>query len=237
MMRGTAQCCALAVALTCTFAPRASGHTQYQNDELPTLPPNFSSEVPAWLGGLLEAEYTAPLTLWDGTDAAGQVISQVWRIAEGDRLGFTYRFIIEDGSLTYATLDPAGWSQTTILALGALGDGASTPAPVGSIPPPGWTTWADGDPYTIAISSRGAPKLYWTGYLGGTIIQGGQQSSLIWFETDATAWNASVATVLANGGGAAAHILAPAHAPEPATAVLLLAGTTLLRRKTPRTNS
>jgi hypothetical protein len=238
-MRGTLQCCARAGALMCLLAPYAYGQAQYQNEELPTEPPNFSSTAPGWIGGVLEAEHTGPLIPWDGGQVAGEIVSQVWRIEEDgqQRFGFTYRFVVEEGAMAYATLDPAGWSEISILALGAMGDGFSTPASVPSLPPPGWTTWADGDPYTIAISPRGAPKLHWVGHLGGTVLLPGQQSSLIWFETDASGWGMSVATVLSNGGGAAAHILGPVHAPEPATVVLLLAGATLMRRRAPRANA
>lgn len=204
----------------------------FQNPDLVTQPPWYTPGLPAWYGGapadsLLSA--IAPPTL--GTPFVGTVLSEVYFVNGVDSsggLGFAYQFAL-DQSYTFDALEsasyaPTGWAGVTIFDTGADDSGSSTAVPPPGIPPAGFANWTDGDPYTIRRdSSTAAPEIRWTGTLGGTEINGGETSSIIWFETDATFWSRGIVTLLDGGVGGAAHILVPGI-PEPTGAVLVLIG-------------
>ena len=88
--------------------------------------------------------------------------------------------------------------------------------------------WTDGDPASIERSDQGYPALnFTTGIFGSTdgnrIDPGGNQSALIWLETNATLWMVSGTALLDSGNHGDVAILAPL-APEPEVAVFLAIG-------------
>lgn len=203
-----------------------------QNPDLATQPPFYTDGLPPWVGGTLAASLDSlisPPTL--GTPFVGIVHSEVWYVNGVDAsggLGFAYRFTLDpsysaDG-LESASFAPASWAAFTIFETGSDNSGTSTGVPAPSIPPAGFTSWTDGDPYTIKRDPfTGAPEIRWTGALGGTTMEGGQTSALIWFETDATLWTDSIVTLLDGGVGGSARILVP-FIPEPTGVVLGMIG-------------
>jgi hypothetical protein len=232
------------MALALTVGPASAdlnpGDT-FQNPELVTLPPHYTSGLPAWYVGAPVASLTGemqPPTL--GIPFTGEVVSEVFFVNGLDAsggLGFAYQFKLRadftaDG-MEAASMAPNGWGMFNIFDTGADGSGVSTPVPPGGMPPPGFENWADGDPYSIQRDAlTGAPEIRWTGALGGTELRGGQRSSIIWFETDAPEWTTSVVTLLDGGVGGSALILAPI--PEPTATVLGfvgLAAVALLKRR------
>jgi len=213
-----------------------------QNPELATEPPFYTDGLPPWVGGTLAASLDSPIFPPSlGTPFVGTVRSEVWYVNGVDAsggLGFAYRFTLDpsytaDG-LESASFAPASWGAFTIFETGSDNSGSSTAVPPPAIPPAGFASWSDGDPYTIKRDpGTGAPEIRWTGVLGGTAIFGGESSALIWFETDATMWTESLVTLLDGGVGGTARILAP-FVPEPTGAVLGLIGLAVIglgRRK------
>lgn len=203
----------------------------FQNPDLVTQPPNYTSGLPGWYTGvpvdsLLSA--ISPPTL--GTPFIGTVLSEVYYVNGVDGsggIGFAYKFTLDpaydDDGLESASFAPDTWAGVTIFDTGADNSGSSTDADTPAIPPAGFTTWTDGDPYTIKRDgSTEAPELRWTGELGGTTIEGGQNSSIVWFETDTTDWTRGIVSLLDGGVGGAAHIFVPI--PEPVGTVLVFLG-------------
>lgn len=208
----------------------------FQNPDLVALPPNYTDGLPGWYGGSQAASLIsaiAPPTL--GTPFVGNVRSEVWFVNGVDAsggLGFVYQFTLDpsysaDG-LESASFSPAQWGLFTISDTGSDNSGTSSAVAPPAIPPAGFTNWSDGDPYTIRRDAgTGAPEIRWTGTAGGTTIEGGQSSALIWFETNATMWTNGIVTLLDGGVGGSAIILTPAI-PEPAGATLGLLGLGLM---------
>jgi len=209
-----------------------------QNPALAALPPVYTDGLPAWYDFTPDVTISPaiqPPTL--GTPFVGTVQSEVYYLNGVDAsggLGFAYIFSLDptytaDG-LESASFAPGLWSLFEIEDTGASDTGTSTPFPVPSIPPAGFTTWSDGRPYTIKRDpGTGAPEIRWSGSLGGTEIRGGQVSAIVWFETNATAWTESIVTLLDGGVGGSAVILSPA--PEPSALALLGLGSVLFVRR------
>jgi len=238
-MRLTTVVSLFAVSLAAPFA-RADLNPgdNFQNPELLTSPPWYTSGLPAWYDGTPEDSLLAPIAPPSlGFAFIGDVFSQVYFVNGVDSsggLGFAYTFTLDpayshDG-MESASFSPAQWAGVTIFDTGADGSGSSTAQDTPALPPGGFAAWTDGDPYTIRRDgSTEAPELRWTGELGGTTIEGGQNSSIVWFETDAKAWDRSIVSLLDGGVGGSAYILSPATViPEPAGTVLVFLGLTTI---------
>mgnify|MGYP001151004123 CR=1 FL=1 len=201
----------------------------WQHESLVSQPPNYIVQLPPWYTGTPDLSLDSPITPFPAASGfLGTVRSEVYYLNGVDAsggVGFAYRFIIDpayafDG-LESASFDAAGWAGLNIFDFGADDSGSSTSLPVPGNPPPGFTTWTHGSPYTIRRDANtSAPELRWSGALGGTTIEGGGSSAIIWFETDATSVGTSIVTLLDGGSSGSAFVLVP----EPMSGLLMLAG-------------
>lgn len=238
MMRRATVTAALIASFT--FALPASADLldgdNWQNPVIVSQPPNYTAGLPGWYTGTPDAALTSPISPFPlDTGFLGTVRSEVYflnGVDASDGLGFAYQFNIDpayqyDG-LESASFAPGGWVGVTIFDAGADDSGLSTLLPTPSNPPAGFTSWIDGSPYTIRRDSNtSAPELRWTGTLGGTTIEGGGTSAIIWFETDAATYGESFLTLLDGGSSGSAVILVP----EPTAGLLMLAGVLALSRR------
>jgi hypothetical protein len=215
-----------------------------QNPQLVTQPPNYTSGLPAWYDLTPQALINPaiqPPTL--GTPFIGNVRSEVYYlngVNASDGLGFAYTFFLSDtytaDGLESASFSPATWGQFALAGdiadTGSNNGGVSTAVAPPPFPPAGFTSWSDGDPYTIKRDANTkAPELRWTGTLGGTEIRGGQRSAIIWFEVPrARLWSEGIVTLLDGGVGGSAFVLTPVL-PEPMTAMLFGLGAVAFMRR------
>lgn len=231
--------CALLIGPLLTTAAQAalSPGTQLWNPQLSGQLAYFSADVPAWVlnppATTLTSAISPPPMV---TPFVGTVESAVYfrnGVDASDGLAFTYRFTLDSSyagdTLKRALFFPDTWKSVEIDAMGADTSGTSTPHEPDSMPP-GMTSWSDGSPYRLSIdTATESPEIRWTGGLGGTALGGGDLSALIWFETTGSTWTTGTVTLIDTVVGGAATILVPL--PEPATALLMLAGAALLRRR------
>lgn len=207
------------------------------NEVLPG-PLYYTDGLPAWYVGAPVASMLAPITgaggvPFTGTPPAAGVLSEVYYVNGVDEtggLGFIYQFELDAASpgtaMVRASFATAQWYKFTIFDTGSDNSGTSTVRAGGS------NTWTDGDPYFIERQFTGAPGIQWNGALGGTQINRGQISAIVWFETDAPKYEISTVSLLDGGATGVAAIFSP-YIPSPSAAVLGLIGTAIvgLRRR------
>lgn len=205
------------------------------NEVLPG-PDYYTDGLPAWYVGAPVASMLAPISgigvPFVGTPPTAGALSQVYFVNGVDStggLGFVYQFSLDATSpgtrMVRASFAPAMWNSHIIFDTGSDNSGTTT-ARAGS------SSWTDGDPYFIERLSTGAPAVQWSGVLGGTQINKGQISALIWFETDATRYTIDTVTLLDGGSTGIANVFVPGI-PSPGAAVLGLIGSAMigLRRR------
>jgi hypothetical protein len=188
---------------------------------------DYSTQLPAYCTAINQVAqlFESPILLGGGSQGMfnGHVTSTAYSNAAGG-LTFTYLFTntgpSSDPVIVVASLLKQDWLAAQITDAGSDGAGSS-----GTNDSPEWT---NGDPYFISRSSDGVLEFDWLVGTTGTVIGPGDQSALIWIETDALDYRTSLIG-LADGGaiGQAAVIAAP----EPATLMLLAAGTMVLLRR------
>lgn len=208
-MKRLAICLVSALCVNAALANLNNGDIFY-NPVVPGSPsPLYTVGTPTWLnaGGLATS-----LAGSISHDFSGVVDSYVYYLNGVDSsggLGFVYKITLAAGSnsgLVRGSVAPPGWMGTTIFNTGSNESGASTSVGAGG--------WSDGDPYFIERDlSTSAPA--WQFRLGGrgTQLNAGNMSALVWFETDATAWQHSEIDLLDSGLSGEAAILAPVPAP------------------------
>jgi hypothetical protein len=137
----------------------------------------------------------------------------------GDTLGFVYRFTITDhpgvstGGLEEVAFDPDHWNGVAFTDAGADSSGTSTAVGAG---------WANGNPFSLSRSGTGEPNILFNNELVGTVLDKPLSvSALIWFETDATQFAISDASLQDSGNEGNVAILA---VPAPGAALLGLIG-------------
>lgn len=205
------------------------------NEVLPG-PLYYTDGLPAWYVGAPVASMLAPISgigiPFVGTPPTAGALSEVYFVNGVDNtggLGFVYQFSLDASSpgtaMVRASFSTARWADHIIFDTGSDNSGTTT-ARAGS------SSWTDGDPYFIERLLTGAPSVQWNGALGGTQINRGQISALIWFETDATDYIVSTVSLLDGGSTGVANVFSPGI-PSPSAAVLGLIGSALigLRRR------
>ncbi len=192
--------------------------------------PFFSSGLPGWLGAeSLATHMTTDIQSIPGFDQfMGQVRSTVYYVNgedAGNGLGFGYEILLDAtnrNDLVRASLNPANWSVVDVLDAGSDGSGDSAALAPG---------WSDGDPYFIERDpALGNPQWQYRVGASGASLLNGTKSAIVWFQTDATAWDLGNIAVQDNGAAVgAAGVLTPL--PEPASLALLGLGSLVLFRR------
>lgn len=217
---------------TTAWAGLAIGEVRYNPDlsgsgQVGSAGPFYTDGTPAWLDpGNVIASMSSPIS---GVPGFGQFVGTVESRAyqNGATVGLSYEIVLEPNSadrLVRSSVGPAGWSGVMVPDAGSTGSGSSlaTTGPV---------NWSDGDPHFVSRDAgTGAP--YWQFRLGnnGTSINSGQESALIWFETNSTEIGETTITLQDGGVVGGALVLS---IPEPASLSLLLGGAALflIRRR------
>jgi hypothetical protein len=192
--------------------------------EIGSTGPFYTGSLPSWVNaGNLEHSLVGNIAGIPGfSQFHGTVESWCYRLDNGN-IGLVYRINLAQNSaprLVRASIAPDGWVGTGILDAGADGSGSSTAAT-------GNTTWGDGDPYFIERDALGlAPS--WVFRLGndGTVLNPGDNSALVFFETDAPDCGEGTISLLDGGAAGAAMILTVV--PSPAAAGLGLLGLSII---------
>lgn len=207
-MRKIAACFAVALSAGVALADLNNGDIFY-NPDVPGPPATlYTVGTPAWLSGGSLATSLAGAISNDFTGVVDSYVYYVNGVDSSGGLGFVYKISLDGSSnsgLVRGSLAPTGWAPTTIFDTGSNESGASTTVGAG---------WADGDPYFIERDFfTSAPA--WQFRVGGmgTQLNAGNTSALVWFETDATAWQVSEIDLLDSGLSGEAAVLAPIPAP------------------------
>lgn len=187
---------------------------------------SYTVGAPSWLGNLTAAPtLTASMTGgWTGT-ATSNVIFLNGSNALGG-LGFTYEFAVTStipalGELIRVSFGP-DWAGVTFSDVGSIAGVAGSTTGASGTP-----SWTDGDPYSIRRGSTGGVAINFrvddtlTSDTFGTGIGAGQTSALVWWETDATTFGISSASLIDGGVGGDVAVYA---VPEPATLLLGMIG-------------
>lgn len=200
--------------------------------------PTYTNANPSWASNLILAMLNAPMVGAFSGSVTTKVIALNGVDASGG-LGFTYQFNLSGDipELHKASWSPNGWSGITISDAGSNGTGSSTAAPDG----PNWT---NGDPFEIDRDSGALPfpSVIWEhavvgGGLAGTSLVGNNFSAVIFFKTNATAWQNGVVGLLDGGAVGTAAIFNPGVAiPSPSAVVLGIIGMAPLAFRRRRTS-
>ncbi|MGE3180496.1 MAG: PEP-CTERM sorting domain-containing protein [Phycisphaerae bacterium] len=180
--------------------------------------PFYTSGTPSWLDPAnLLVSMSSPIM---GIPGFEQFVGTVESYAylNGNTIGLAYSIHLEPNSadrLVRASVGPEGWSGVSIFETGSDGLGSSTPTT-------GAVNWSDGDPHFIGRDFVTAAP-YWQFRLGniGSTLDGGQSSSLIWFETNSRQIGEVPITLQDGGAVGGARVLT---IPEPASLALLVFG-------------
>lgn len=210
-------------------APLAPGGILYNpqlngTGEIGASGPFYTNTLPSWVNAAnLEDSLTANIAGIPGfSQFEGTVQSWCYRLDNGN-IGLVYRINLNANSaprLVRASLGTAGWDGTGILDAGSDGSGNSSAGT-------GNTNWTDGDPYFIERDSLGlSPQ--WVFRIGtdGTVLNPGNRSALVFFETDAPDCGPGTISLLDGGAAGAAQILTVV--PSPAAAGLGLLGLSVI---------
>ena len=190
--------------------------------------PFYVAGSPAWLNDAnLVASMSSNIQSIPGFGQFRGTVDSFAYELDGGGLGLAYRIVLNANSaprLVRASIGPEGWDVAQIIAAGADGSGLSANA--GNV-----LNWNDGDPYFIARDAVDASP-YWQFRFAnvGTVINNGQRSALIWFETRANTLGEDTITLQDGGVVGGARILS---VPEPASMMLLASGfgIAVLRRR------
>lgn len=177
------------------FNPQLNGTGQ-----IGSTGPFYTSGVPIWLNnGNLIASLSSPINGIPGfPQFQGFVDSYLYAVSPS-QLGLAYQIRLSASSadrLVRAAISPDGWSVVNVINAGADELGAST-ATTGAV------NWSDGDPHFIGREFVTAAP-FWQFRFGniGTVLNRGQQSALIWFETNALQGQVLEGSITLQDGGA-----------------------------------
>jgi hypothetical protein len=188
---------------------------------------DYSTQLPGYCTAINQVAqlFESPILLGPGSQGMfnGHVTSTAYRNPAGG-LTFTYLFSntgpSSDPVIVVASLLKQDWLAPQITDAGSDGAGSS-----GTNDSPEWT---NGDPYFIFRGSDGVLEFDWLVGTTGTVIGPGDQSALIWIETNTLNYRTSLVGLADGGAVGQAAVIA---APEPATLMLLAAGAMLLLRR------
>jgi hypothetical protein len=206
-----------AVLATCAAGASAQlvvGSFQFHpNHASATAATSYTMSAHTGLGAALDS-LSSP---WSSGGFSGTVNSWVYDNSGGRT--FVYRFDVDGGSthsLGRATLDGA-WNLFLISSAGADSTGSG---PVNGNP-----AWLQ--------HGVGGIGIQFTDILlpGATGINAGADSALVWFHTNATAWQIGNAAAIGSGAAANSFALVPIPAPSVAVAGLLGLGLLASRRR------
>ncbi len=184
---------------------------------------DYTVGLPSWVSApnLVASLLGAPMSD-DYTGFADSWVYDLDGAGAGTTLGFVYRFTVTahpngvTGGLQEVAFDVDNWNGVTFIDAGADSTGTSTAGPLGG------TTWGNGNPLSITRTFTGEPEILFHDNANGTILaEPLSVSALIWFETDATQWSRSFASLQDSGNEGKVDLLA---VPAPGAVLLGMIG-------------